>query len=263
MAVQTTPTNIRFPETLQLPAIIFEAKKWTMKRLTSKSTETYSKDSLGSVSLYLPPIQESHNVVWDDSKQFSTHVADMAAGLIGGISGGIITDWIKLKYNVAVSQDSIATFKDVENRQFSFSFELVPSSSTESVIIKKIIDFFRYHSLPEYNSILINFPSIFEVTVHGVANELGVDYFQFKPMALKSLQVNYGDNNHMQLMVDNMPSKVKIDLSFQEVTKPYKGDFKYYDEEYNKTVTTETNAKKVGEDLINKANEAAKSTSQR
>lgn len=238
--------QLRFPEELPTdePIILFEAKEWSMYRLSYKddSDTNYKKESKGSVALYLPVINETHNVVWDSAQQVMTHAANTVVGVIEALPlGKIAVDYVKLKKSVAVSQDSIATFKDVENREFSFSFTLMPSSQSESRVIKTIIDFFRYHSLPEYSAVLINFPSIFYVTVLNIDDGSGNGYFQFKPMALKSLNVTYGDGEYMQLMTNNTPSKVKLELSFQEVTKPYKGDFKYSD---SRMKVTPTNQKK-------------------
>lgn len=238
--------QIRFPEELpvQNPVILFEAKEWSMYRMSYKDTTdtNYKKESKGSVALYLPVISENHNVQWDSAQNYLTHGMNMAADMIGAMPlGKVAIDFVKLNQNIAVSQDSIATFKDVENRKFGFSFTLIPSSRDETRVIKNIIDFFRFHSLPEYSAIIINFPSIFYVSILGMGDGAGQDYFQFKPMALESLNVTYGDGEYMQLMVNNTPAKVRIDLSFQEVTKPYKGDFKYSDSRMQVKPTNQTN----------------------
>lgn len=246
MSPDDNKIHLRFPEELPVenPVILFEAKEWSIFRMAYKDTTdtNYKKESKGSVALYLPSITENHTVQWDSAQNYLTHGMNMAADIIGAMPlGKVAVDFVKLNQNIAVSQDSIATFKDVENRKFTFSFNLIPSSRDETRTIKQIIDFFRFHSLPEYSAILINFPSIFYVSILGMGDGSGNNYFQFKPMALESLNVTYGDGEYMQLMVNNTPAKVKIDLTFQEVTKPYKGDFKYADSRMQVKPTNQTN----------------------
>jgi len=164
--------------------------------------------------------------MWDESKQASTHLAQAAEGFVKAMPyGEVAIDHIKLNKQIAVSQDTIATFKDVNARTFSFSFEMTPSNKQDSIAIRQIIDFFRWYSLPEYSSTIIHFPSIFHVSVSGIGDVTGENYFQFKPMALINMSVAYGEGNYLQLMSDNVPAKVKLDLQFNEVTKPYKDDF--------------------------------------
>jgi len=228
-------SHIRFPETIQEPIITFHAKKWEhsdigIRKTTSSvrmRTDDYIKQSLGSVSLYLPSFSEHHSVTWDSANEFLTNIAQGLNSVVSGITATTASDALKLHYGAAVSQDSIATFKDVNARQFSFDFTLIPSTPTESVIVKNIMDFFRFHSLPTYSATIIDFPSIFDVSVLGIVSLNGVDYFQFKPMHLVDMNVTYGDGNHMQLFKDSTPTKVKIQLQFSEVTKPYKNDFEY------------------------------------
>lgn len=233
--------HIRFPDTLgsstHTSAMLFQASAWNKARKADmkngESNYDYSKQPKGSVALYLPVISEGHSVTWDKSTPGTTSVTQIfREKLLEAIpiGGEAISDHIKLSTGTSVSQDAIATFQDVSNRQFTFTYELIPSSAEEAANIKKIIDFFRYNSLPNFSPSLIHFPSIFHIFVLGMKENT----IQFKPAALINMKVTYGGNgSFMQLTTDGQPLKVQLDLEFEEVTKPYKNDFEYSDFEYS------------------------------
>ena len=141
--------HLRFPEDLSDQAILFEAKKWELteansymlwanKSKSSKynaSDSQYNKTSSGSVALYLPSFSENMTVQFDASKQGATHIAEYVKGALEAIPFmDRILDMAKLESGVSVSQDTISTFKDVDNRKFTFDFDLMPRSEEETKV---------------------------------------------------------------------------------------------------------------------------------
>jgi hypothetical protein len=227
-----TSLSLRFPTTLgnetnNTPIIMFIAKKWDSSRTTrqNRQGQNYKKLQQGSVSLYLPSFNESTNVVWDETQTFATAAMNYMYEQLGSILPGtkMVKDALKISNGVSISQDSVATFQDIENRNFTFSFELMPMSRDDTVQIQQIIRFFRLNSAPIFSETIISAPCIFDVKIIGVKG----GYFDFLPMALTNMNVSYGDGQSqaMQLMADDTPSLVKVDISFREIRKPYRDSF--------------------------------------
>jgi hypothetical protein len=226
--------DLRFPSTLEsdnnnTPMMVFVAKKWelpaTSSHTKSVTKSEYKKTSNGSVALYLPSFSENTNIVWDETKSLETAAAqyayETASNIIPFFSA--IKDTVKLQNGISISQDSIATFSDIENRQFTFNFELVPTSHKDTTSIQEIIKYFRINSSPNFSDTIISFPAIFDVQIVGVK----ADYFRFLPMALTGMSVTYGDDTSqaMMLMQDDTPSSVRLELNFREIRKPYRDAF--------------------------------------
>lgn len=230
--------DLRFPEDIGSSpltdrAIIFEAKEYVSTRkktVTTKNADErgfrYNKNYKGSVVLYVPSISESLSTSWDtEANTLSGAAAQMTKGVAEGLGDMTkpLVDQASAKNRKAASNDTLATFQDVENREFTFTFNLVPSSNNESKIIEKILNFFRYCSLPIYDSTLIGYPYIFHITVMGIDN----NYFQFKPAALVNISVEHGDGEYMQVTTDNTPFSTTLTLTFRETSKMYRQDYEF------------------------------------
>lgn len=219
--------DYRFPRNLasDKPVITFIAQNWKeMKNKSSNSSMKYNKQQTGSVALYLPSFNESLNISWESEltpKAMAINtLRDALSGTVPGFAIG--KAYLQQTHGVSVSQDSIATFKDIENKKYSFSFDLFPTSRADSEAIIAIIEFFKNNSLPVFGEFLVGFPCVFEVTILNAGNKNG--YFKLKPMALTGINITYGDgsNGVMKLMSDGAPSNVKLDLEFQEIHKWYR-----------------------------------------
>lgn len=224
--------HLSFPEDLGEQAVLFEAKDFVASHskrgiVTDKESKT-TKRPLGSVSLYITPVAEAHSSTWDGSKTITAELASHMKSKIPFSSKGSMV--LAQETGKAISNDTLATFQDISNRVFNFSYTLIPQSEKESTEIRKIIDFFRYHSLPGYDTrykkTTIKIPSVFFIRLIGLGetwkNTIGI-----KPCVLRDFSVNYGEGDYMQLMEDNTPSKITLSLTFTEIYKPYKEDFEY------------------------------------
>lgn len=89
------------------------------------------------------------------------NVIDFVAGNAGEELGSLVANKIaslastqaglgvQQATRIQVSPNTRSIFKQVNIREWSFSFQLIPTSEKEAIAIENIIDFFRLHQLPE------------------------------------------------------------------------------------------------------------------
>lgn len=140
--------------------------------------------------------------------------------VVGAVSGDRITDAVRGTLRTTPNPNSRLIFRNVNLRNFSFDFRLVPTSSRESREIIKIIERFREELYPEAikiqgrEGIEINagykFPNLFDIRFMYNGEDLSGKNpnLRLYPMYLQGLTVNYnstggfyetGDFNDVQL----------------------------------------------------------------
>lgn len=115
------------------------------------------------------------------------------------------------------------TFNGVRVREFAFTFKFIPCSPEESLAVKSIIKFFRFHSYPEeitsfgQFSVGFEYPNMFKIRL--LSNAGGK---QFKnigtPIKLcycKNVSTNYNPTAPV-LHEDGSPSDIDLNLQFVE-----------------------------------------------
>ena len=87
-------------------------------------------------------------------------IGDMMAGNVSAEFGSLLANRLVSKLNtsaglgvtnatrIQVSPNTRSIFKQVNIREWSFSFQMIPTSEEESIEIENIIDFFRMEQLP-------------------------------------------------------------------------------------------------------------------
>jgi len=87
-------------------------------------------------------------------------IGDMMAGNVSGEFGSLLANRLVSKLNtsaglgvtnatrIQVSPNTRSIFKQVNIREWSFTFQMIPTSEEESIAIENIIDFFRMEQLP-------------------------------------------------------------------------------------------------------------------
>lgn len=224
--------HISFPEDLGDQAVLFIAKEYSgnhNKRgiIAGDQTSNSYKKNRGSVSLYITPLAEAHSSVFEAQRTIKTEFANYLKNNTPFSSKGSM--YMAMESGSAVANDTLSTYQDVSNRVFNFTYIMIPQSREESTAIRKIIEFFRYHSLPDFNhkagKFAVDIPSIFYISLIGIGKSWN-SALGFKPAVLRDFSVNYGEGEHLQLMEDNTPSKITMNLTFMEVFKPFKSDFK-------------------------------------
>ena len=121
-------------------------------------------------------------------------------------------------------------FKGVQLRTFPFSFSFTPRSRDESLIVKQIINIFKRSmaaktatasaSKVPLDGIFIQSPDIFELRFMRGGRPHPFLY-KMKPMALKSMNVNYSDTGAFITYEDSTPVKMSMNLSFTELNPIY------------------------------------------
>ncbi len=123
-------------------------------------------------------------------------------------------------------------FKGVQLRTFPFSFSFTPRSRDESLIVKQIISIFKKSMAAKTSTaggqggrgIFIQAPDIFELRFMRGGRPHPFLY-QMKPMALKSMNVNYSDTGAFITYEDSTPVKMSLNLSFTELNPIYADDY--------------------------------------
>tara|TARA_R110000868_G_scaffold47352_6_gene155436 strand:+ start:55 stop:975 length:921 start_codon:yes stop_codon:yes gene_type:complete len=114
---------------------------------------------------------------------------------------------------------------------FSFSFDMVPRSRTESDQIKDIIRFFKSESAAQKGAaagdasgLFLKSPSVFRLRyMSGGRSHPFLN--QFKICALNAMSVNYTASGTYATYSDATPVHMQMTLTFQELTPIYREDY--------------------------------------
>ena len=127
----------------------------------------------------------------------------------------------KVAGRVTTNPNTRVLFKQVNLREFSFTFKMIPTSAKEAEEIKEIIKFFRTELYPEDIEIDIGgsklsvgykFPNKFAIDVQYDGRNVAT---KIKPCYLRDVGVTY-NNTAMAFHSDGNFSEVEMTLSFQE-----------------------------------------------
>ena len=125
----------------------------------------------------------------------------------------------KLAGRVTTNPNTRVLFKQVNLRQFAFTFKFIPTSQKEAEEVKQIVKFFRTELYPEdikleeFNvSVGYKFPNKFAIDVVYDGEEVAT---KIKPCYLRDVGVTY-NNTAMSMHSDGNFSEVEMTLSFQE-----------------------------------------------
>jgi|TARA_R110000803_G_scaffold86903_3_gene153438 hypothetical protein len=126
--------------------------------------------------------------------------------------------------NRATMNPNIRTnFNGVAVREFNFSFKFIPCSPQESLSVKSLIKFFRFHSYPEEIasfgafSVGFEYPNMFKIRL---LSNSGNKHFKnigtpIKLCYLKSVSVTYNATSPV-LHKDGSPTEIDMNMTFVE-----------------------------------------------
>ena len=137
-------------------------------------------------------------------------IGDLMAGNVSGEFGSLLANRLVSKLNtsaglgvtnatrIQVSPNTRSIFKQVNIREWSFTFQMIPTSEEESIIIENIIDFFRMEQLPvELGaggvSMAYRFPNLMTIQANYTSEEGGSIPIitRFLPAYLQAVDVSY------------------------------------------------------------------------
>jgi hypothetical protein len=108
---------------------------------------------------------------------------------------------------------STLLFKNVEQRNFDFSYTFSPTSNDESRELRRLINSLRYLSLPREDGYFLEFPHEFELSF------VGTDYlFAMSRGYITDLQATYGASGGIAFFDETAaPQMVKLSFTFREI----------------------------------------------
>ncbi len=119
----------------------------------------------------------------------------------------------KRRQNI-VNPNEFMLFRAPGVRQFSFTFNMMPSSAAESNETKRIIQYFRERMYPTLanNDLLYNFPEVFTIKFKNID---GIP--KIAESALTNASTTYNPNSMSYFKHHNRPVEIGLTLSFQEM----------------------------------------------
>ena len=140
-----------------------------------------------------------------------------AAGLLalGGTTGGVITG-LSVASGKTVNPHMAVVYQGVNFRTHAFSYKFIARNATESDLIRRLINTFKYHMHPSYvpGNLAFNYPDEFEIEF---ANSVSPYLYQIGTCVLTSMNVNYnGEAMPLFFQDTQAPVSIAIDLQFQE-----------------------------------------------
>ena len=138
-----------------------------------------------------------------------------------GLGAGV-ADAIRITARVTINPNLRTKFNGVNIREFAFQFKLIAKSAEESIAIKNIVKFFRFHAHPKELPgqgafpIALEYPNMFKIKlktqVGGAFKNVGTP---IKFCYLRNISTVYNPTSAV-LHPDGAPNEVDINLSFTE-----------------------------------------------
>ena len=188
----------------------------SMKRAVSDTTQSFANFFTGQKSL---------------TGTAATLSALRAGELFSSIGASGVANTLSVIGKVALHPNIRNRFTGVSLRSFSFAFKFVPKSARESLEVKKIIKFFRFHAYPNQIppdtsfGVGYEYPSLFKIQLLSGA---GGNNFKnvgtpIKFSYLRSISTNYNPTTPV-LHEDGSPTEIDLSLTFTEHKTLHRGD---------------------------------------
>jgi hypothetical protein len=155
-----------------------------------------------------------------------------AAAMQAVLGQGNVDSIISRAQGVVFNQNVELLFNGITMRPaFQFSFDMVPRSQEESLMIKKIIRTFKINMTPQKGrpsesggGLFVKAPNVFKLEYMSGGN-IHPFLHRFKPCALTQMSVNYNGSNQYATYPDATPVHMNLSLQFQELSPIYKEDY--------------------------------------
>ena len=180
-------------------------------------------------------------------------IGDVMKGNVSGEFGSLVANRLVSKLSssaglgvsnatrISVSPNTRAMFKQVNIREWSFTFQMIPTSEEESILIENIIDFFRMEQLPvELGaggvSMAYRFPNLMTIDASYTTEEGEVIPIitRFLPSYLQSVDVTY-NTTAMSFYENGKYHDATMSLKFIEYRPLNKHDIIHERDYLNKT----------------------------
>ena len=143
-------------------------------------------------------------------------------GAISGVDAEGLKGFAKKAFGQASNPYMEVLFEGVEMRTFTYNFTFSPRNADETEDVKKIIEMFRFHMLPELNggsSAFMTLPSTFDIHYMyqmGPNEARENDYYtKIATCVLKGCDVDYTPGG-VKSFASGAPTQITMNLTFQE-----------------------------------------------
>jgi len=171
--------------------------------------------------------------------KFATATKDVATSAMDNIGGGMFNKSSQGRIlgrllNKASNPRKEQLFRDVNFRDFSFSYTFAPRNRTEALNIEAIIKMFKYHAHPELDQggSTFTYPAQFDI-VHYFKGKDGVAKVnphmpRHTTSVLTNVSVDYsgGGSANIMYLDGGFPAIITMNLSFMELAILTKEDIK-------------------------------------
>lgn len=169
--------------------------------------------------------------------------------------GNNLRNAAQITARVTLNPNIRTNFNGVAPREFNFVFQFVPNSKRESLAVKSIIKFFRYHAYPDQIggfgsgafSVGFDYPNLFKIELlSGSGGDFKRIGTPIKLSYLKAISTTYNPTSPA-LHEDGAPTEISMGLTFVEYKAQTRQDIRdednknFYDFENGQEVTRTTN----------------------
>ena len=129
--------------------------------------------------------------------------------------------------NVVLNPNMELLFQGPTLRPFSFSFKLSPRDNRETIIVRKIIRYFKYYMSVrrENNGIFLRSPHVFKIEYQYKNKDAHPGINKIKTCALTNCSVDYTPLGSYMTYDDGTMVSYNLTLQFQELTPVYQHDY--------------------------------------
>jgi hypothetical protein len=143
-----------------------------------------------------------------------------AAGAIGGLLAfggtvGNVAQGIGVSEGLAINPHMAVLFQGVDFREHSFTYKFIARNSTESRLIKDLINTLKYHMHPNYKigNLAFEYPDEFTIEF---SSTLAPYLYKIGTCVLKNVSINYNAEGVPAFFDTGAPVSVEISMTFQE-----------------------------------------------
>jgi len=166
---------------------------------------------------------------------FTGDAAKIGAAMGAELMPGGIGDAVRLTAGVRINPNLRTKFDGVSIRDFTFTFKFIPKSKRESLAVRNIIKFFRFHAYPEelpgngQFPIALEYPNMFKIKLKtqagGIFKNVGTP---IKYCYLRTIATTYNATSAV-LHPDGAPNEIDLSLNFTEYKPLSRHDVKVED----------------------------------
>ena len=162
-----------------------------------------------------------------------TSIANAISGILGATNFGSLTvnDIFSATTGQVLNPNTEVLYKGPKMRTFSLNFKMAPRSSTEADNIKKIIECFKFATLPRFggasdeNASFVKVPQLVDVEFM-TGNKTNQWVTQYKPSVITDFNVSYTPDGAWATLPNGAPVATTMTISFQETKMVYADEVK-------------------------------------